>query len=126
MLIEKLKEFIIEVYRFYQTTTDTRKITEVEGSEDLAGQEKDKSQEEENGEDAMAREIERVDRAWQDGVVHLLGENEVVAAEEAGMSKRLMIDYAYNYVKKNLRQHDKVFDHIPHKNMLKVGMTHEP
>ncbi|KAK3223871.1 hypothetical protein Dsin_010896 [Dipteronia sinensis] len=130
MLIEKLKEFITEDNRFHQMTTEARKYIVEADSEDLAEEEEQQQAEEdvtqeEYGEEAMAREIERVDRAWQDGVVHLLGENEVVAAEGAGILKRLMINYAFNFLKQNLRQYDKVFDHIPHKSMLKVGMTYE-
>ncbi|KAK2636969.1 hypothetical protein Ddye_031761 [Dipteronia dyeriana] len=127
MLIEKLKEFIIEDNRFLQMTTEARKNIVEADSEDLAEQQQADEDviQEEYGEEAMAREIERVDRAWQDGVVHLLGENEVVAAEGAGILKRLTINYAFNFLKKNLRQYDKVFDHIPHKSMLKVGMTYE-
>ncbi|KAK0573468.1 hypothetical protein LWI29_008453 [Acer saccharum] len=126
MLIERLKEFIIEDYRFHQTTTEARKNIVEANSEDLAEQQQEWDViQEEDGEEVMAREIEIVDRAWQDGVVHLLGENEVVAAEGAGILKKLMINYAYNFLKRNLRQYDKVFDHIPHKSMLKVGMTYE-
>ncbi|KAK0594855.1 hypothetical protein LWI29_001277 [Acer saccharum] len=129
MLIEKLKEFIIEDYKFHPTTTDPKKnIVEVE-SEDLAEQQQQQAEEdviqEENSEEAMVREIEMVDRAWRDGVVHLLSENEVVEAEGAGILKRWMINYAYNFIKRNLRQYEKVFDHIPRKSMLKVGMTNE-
>ncbi|CAN1253344.1 Potassium transporter 5 [Linum perenne] len=67
---------------------------------------------------------ELVDKAYRAGVIHLMGENEVVAGEGAGVVKRVVIDYAYNFLKKNVRQTEKVFD-IPHKRMLKVGMTYE-
>ncbi|GMN38065.1 hypothetical protein TIFTF001_007320 [Ficus carica] len=75
-------------------------------------------------EDMLEREIEALDQAGRAGVVHLIGENEVVACKEAGIGKRILIDYAYNFLKNNLRQTDNVFD-IPHKRMLKVGMTYE-
>ncbi|KAK3415571.1 hypothetical protein EUGRSUZ_H01188 [Eucalyptus grandis] len=74
--------------------------------------------------EASEREIRVLDRAWRAGVVHLIGENEVVAGKGASLGKRVLIDYAYNFLKKNLRQSDKIFD-IPHKRMLKVGMTYE-
>lgn len=54
----------------------------------------------------------------------MIGENEVVAGEGANVGKRILIDYAYNFLKRNLRQSEKVFD-IPQKRMLKVGMTYE-
>jgi KUP system potassium uptake protein len=68
--------------------------------------------------------MEVVDKACHAGIVHLIGETEVVAGEGANTAKRIMIDYAYNFLKRNLRQSGKVFD-IPHKRMLKVGMTYE-
>ncbi|PKI26135.1 hypothetical protein CRG98_049176, partial [Punica granatum] len=64
------------------------------------------------------RDLDVVEKAWQAGVVHLIGESEVVAGKGAGLGKRVLIDYAYNFLKKNLRQSDKIFD-IPHKRMLK-------
>ncbi|GFQ05703.1 potassium transporter 5 [Phtheirospermum japonicum] len=69
-------------------------------------------------------EIEGLDKAWRCGVVHLVGEHEVVAAEGANIAKRVLVDYAYNFLKRNLRQSNRVFD-IPQKRMLKVGMTYE-
>ena len=74
--------------------------------------------------EVLEREIDALDNAWHAGVVHLIGENEVVASKESGIAKRIVIDYAYRFLKKNLRQSDKLFD-IPHKRMLKVGMTYE-
>ncbi|PIN05371.1 hypothetical protein CDL12_22088 [Handroanthus impetiginosus] len=72
----------------------------------------------------VERDIEYLDKAWRWGVVHMVGEHEVVAMKGANIGKRVVIDYAYNFLKKNLRQSNKVFD-IPHKRMLKVGMTYE-
>ncbi|CAN0923127.1 Potassium transporter 5 [Linum grandiflorum] len=72
----------------------------------------------------VEKEMEMVDKAWEAGVIHLMGENEVVAGKGAGIVKRFLIDYAYGFLKKNVRQVEKVFD-IPHKRMLKVGMTYE-
>lgn len=69
-------------------------------------------------------EVETIEKAVRGGVVHLIGESEVVASAGAGIWKRILIDYAYNFLKKNLRQSDKVFD-IPHMRMVKVGMTYE-
>ncbi|KAH9709975.1 hypothetical protein KPL70_013357 [Citrus sinensis] len=79
---------------------------------------------EEKQKEDMGKEIETIEKDWQAGVVHLIDENEMVAAKRAGIAKRIIIDYAYSFLKKNLRQSDKVFD-IPHKRMLKVGMTYE-
>lgn len=86
-----------------------------------------------NGENAVEGRVENEDEkagiggvgeAWKDGIVHLMGETEVVAQKGAGFGKRIMINYAYNFLKRNLRQTNQVFD-IPNKHMLKVGMTYE-
>lgn len=69
-------------------------------------------------------EIEVVDRAWRDGIVHLIGQNEVVASKGSRLAKRVLINYAYNALRRNLRQSEEVF-YIPRKRMLKVGMTYE-
>ncbi|XP_022983444.1 potassium transporter 5-like [Cucurbita maxima] len=65
-----------------------------------------------------------VAEAWKQGVVHFIGETEVVAKPGAGFGDRIMINYAYSFLKRNLRETDQVFE-IPHKCMLKVGMTYE-
>ncbi|KAE8703541.1 Potassium transporter 5 [Hibiscus syriacus] len=69
-------------------------------------------------------DVEMVEKAREAGVVHLVGENEVIAVKGAGIGKKILINYAYNFIKRNLRQTDKVFE-IPHKRLLKVGMTYE-
>ena len=74
--------------------------------------------------ESFEREIETVDKAWHAGIVHFIGETEVVAGKGAGIGKRIVIDYAYTFLKRNLRERDEVLD-IPHKRMLKVGMTYE-
>ncbi|MCD7456621.1 hypothetical protein HAX54_032401 [Datura stramonium] len=72
----------------------------------------------------MERDIGVVERAYSDGVVHFVGEEDVVASKESNIAKRVVIDYVFNFLKRNLRQSSKVFD-IPHKRMLKVGMIYE-
>ena len=57
------------------------------------------------------------------GIVYLVGENEVIAGKEAELGKRILINYGYNFLRRNLRQTDKVFD-IPRQCLLKVGMTY--
>lgn len=67
---------------------------------------------------------EAIEKAAGDGIVHLIGESEVIASKGSGIIKRILIDYAYDFVKRNLRQGNKVFD-IPHKRMVKVGMIYQ-
>ncbi|XAR61298.1 hypothetical protein NMG60_11034951 [Bertholletia excelsa] len=128
LLIERLKDFIREQH--YLSTATGRK-------EDMSGEINGKLQnklengnnsgkveEQEEQMEALEREIEVLDQAWRAGVVHLLGESEVIASKGAGVGKRILIDYGYNFLKRNLRQTEKVFD-IPHEKLLKVGMTYE-
>ncbi|KAK8320058.1 hypothetical protein V6Z12_A12G010900 [Gossypium hirsutum] len=116
-LVEKLKEFITEnIYLAH--IIDGKK-----GKEDENGMMNGEGGEEE-WQERVVSETSMVEKAWEGGVVHLIGENEVIASKGSGIGKRLLIDYAYNFMKKNLRQSEKVFD-IPHKRMLKVGMTYE-
>ncbi|MED6206596.1 hypothetical protein PIB30_028312 [Stylosanthes scabra] len=99
LLVERLKQFIVD--EFWLSQNDGGEV-----------------------EEGIEKEIERVEKASEDGVVHLIGENEIVACKGANIGKRILIDYAYNFLKKNLRQSDKLFD-IPHKRMVKVGMTYQ-
>ncbi|KAB1203069.1 Potassium transporter 5 [Morella rubra] len=124
MLIEKLKEFLLDEIWFSKRTLHNHESSgEVDDGET---EKKDhlKQVDEEKRREAVERETEEVDEAWRAGIVHLVGENEVVAGKGAGIGKRILIDYAYNFLKRNLRQSDKVLV-IPHKRMLKVGMTYE-
>ncbi|KAL5561517.1 hypothetical protein UlMin_031264 [Ulmus minor] len=136
MLVEKLKDYIQDEYWLFHVETQSNNgeigiengesrdglIVEDNGNGDYL--ERQAEEVEEKRHETLNREIEEIDRAWRAGVVHLIGENEVVAGKGGGFGKRILIDYCYNFLKKNLRQSDKVFD-IPHKRMLKVGMTYE-
>ncbi|XP_076925919.1 potassium transporter 5-like [Bidens hawaiensis] len=73
---------------------------------------------------ADEEDMVKLDKAWQAGVVHLVGEHEIVSRTGSSIGKKFIIDYAYNFMNKILRQSYNVFE-IPHKRMLKVGMTYE-
>ncbi|KAL3725432.1 hypothetical protein ACJRO7_030456 [Eucalyptus globulus] len=138
LLFQRLKEFVLE--ECWTMTHQVRLPKDKDDDEQLV----DGLESEENCQNGVKKEIDDeandkcnhkaqvategeiavLDRAWHAGVVHLIGENEVVAGKGASLGKRILIDYAYNFLKKNLRQSDKIFD-IPHKRMLKVGMTYE-
>ncbi|KAF5455206.1 hypothetical protein F2P56_024808 [Juglans regia] len=135
MLVERLKEFIIDDFWFSQNaSSNINNAVENDGREnELDGvlaeegerENHDEHDEEERlQEEVLEKEIEGVEKAWRAGIVHLIGENEVVAGKEAGLGKRFLINYGYNFLKKNLRQTENVYD-IPRKRMLKVGMTYE-
>ncbi|EMS66033.1 Potassium transporter 5 [Triticum urartu] len=69
-------------------------------------------------------EIEFIQRGMDDGVVHLLGETNVVAEQDARLVKKIIVDYAYNFMRKNFRQPEKITC-VPHNRLLRVGMTYE-
>ncbi|KAL5983854.1 hypothetical protein ACLOJK_017950 [Asimina triloba] len=75
-------------------------------------------------EEKIERLVGLVESEMKEVVVHLLGENEVVTKKGSRIGKSVLIDYAYNTSRRNLRQRDEVFE-IPHKRLLKVGMTYE-
>ena len=140
-MVEKLKEFIKNDFWLFHIKIHNNNSNNEEIVENDFGESKDrlitegnenehehehgnKKVSEEKRHEMLDRDIEALDEAWRIGVVHLIGENEVVAEKRVGIGKRILIDYAYNFSKRNLRQTDKVFD-IPHKRILKVGMTYE-
>ncbi|KAG8371345.1 hypothetical protein BUALT_Bualt13G0078000 [Buddleja alternifolia] len=125
LLSEKLKEFIRKDYYIGSDMTHISRgevEKEIESGEDVVQCDEDHVSVER--EKAIERDVEYLDKALQAGVVHLVGEHEVVAAKGANICKRVLIDYAYNFLTKNLSQSNKVFD-IPYRRMLKVGMTYE-
>lgn len=127
LLIERLKEFIADDFWFSQKMLNNDGNNGDHGALDDGenDENKDVNQvDEEKRREALEKEIEAVEKACRAGVVHLIGENEVVADKAAGIGKRILIDYVYNFLRRNLTQSEKVFD-IPHKRMLKVGMTYE-
>ena len=116
VLIENLKFFIRENLWLSKNVQNNN----VENDGDTL----DERHVEEDQSEEFERQIETVDKAWHAGIVHFIGETDVVAAKGASVVKRILIDYAYTFLKRNLRESEKVLD-IPHKCMLKVGMTYE-
>jgi len=130
MLIGRLKEFMRDEFwmhaekkqidqQQYEELAECERESIPNISDDNEEEDRIKAKEKE-----LDREIEVVDKAWRAGVVHMMGENEVIASKGAGIGKKVVIDFAYNFLKKNLRQTDQVFD-IPRRKLLKVGMTYE-
>ncbi|KAL4353088.1 hypothetical protein GQ457_06G029840 [Hibiscus cannabinus] len=131
-LITRLKEFIQEE-TLLQIQTVSANGNMAEGGSELDMEIIERNSEIANANqteverlrEIMAQELDQVERAWEEGgIVHLIGQTEVIASKEASIMKRILIDYAYNLLKRNLRQSETVFN-IPHKHMLKVGMTYE-
>jgi len=69
-------------------------------------------------------EIQIIQKEMEDGVVHMLGETNVVAEPNADFFKKIIVDYAYNFMRKNFRQPEKITC-VPHNRLLRVGMTYE-
>ncbi|XP_030956987.1 potassium transporter 5 [Quercus lobata] len=72
----------------------------------------------------VEEEIVFVQKAMENGVVYLLGEVDVVAEHESSLLKKIVVNYAYNFLRKNFRQGEKVLE-IPHGRLVRVGMTYD-
>ncbi|XP_072085961.1 potassium transporter 5-like isoform X2 [Arachis hypogaea] len=98
-----------------------RRLREFVADEILVSQENLQSGES----DELIRTNNVIDQAVDAGIVHFIGEREVIAHKESNISKKFLINYGYNFLVKNLRQQtSKVFD-VPHQRMVKVGMIYE-
>uniref|UniRef100_A0A803MWQ1 Potassium transporter n=1 Tax=Chenopodium quinoa TaxID=63459 RepID=A0A803MWQ1_CHEQI len=127
MLIERLKEFIRDDFWVLGNDYQTQSMYHQSDEEDSICHKDDDEDEEymlKAKEDALENEIVMIDQARCSGVVHMMGESEVIASKGSSVGKKIVIDLAFNFLKRNLRQSDKVFD-IPRKQLLKVGMTYE-
>ncbi|KAI5018790.1 hypothetical protein ZWY2020_043678 [Hordeum vulgare] len=74
---------------------------------------------------AAAEEEKRfIDAELERGVVYLTGEADVVAAPGSSVLKRIVVNYVYSFLRKNLRESHKALA-IPKDQLLKVGITYE-
>ena len=106
MLVNQLKEFIRNDMLKPNELADNKEVEKV-------------------NEETVQREVGIVDDVLNFGdVVYLMDENEVMASKGSSFLKKLSIKYAYNWLKRCVRQADEVFM-IPHNCLLKVGMTYE-
>ncbi|MBA0742401.1 hypothetical protein Gogos_015465 [Gossypium gossypioides] len=127
-LVTRLKEFIQEEILLQNQMLSTignnaEKGIEPEG--EIVERDNDVANVKQVEEEIMQQEIEQLQKEWEEaGIVHMIGESEVIAKKEANIMKRIVINHVYNFLKRNVRQREKVFD-IPHKRMLKVGMTYQ-
>ncbi|KAK7828980.1 potassium transporter 5 [Quercus suber] len=110
ILVERLKEFISDDFWLSQRMLnngeeDREANDEMKQVEEMKEEEnKDvKEVEEVKGQEVVKREVGEVDKAWNSGVVHLIGEGEVVTSKGASIGKRILIDYVYNFLTRNLR-----------------------
>ncbi|XP_061352801.1 potassium transporter 5-like [Gastrolobium bilobum] len=74
--------------------------------------------------EGVEKEIEFVYNAMEKGVVYLLGEAEIVADPKSSFFNKIIVNYAYSFLRNNFRQGDTSMS-VPRKRLLRVGMTYE-
>ncbi|KAF8762467.1 hypothetical protein HU200_009433 [Digitaria exilis] len=129
LLIEHLKRFIYEESFYSQGGDD---VTEESGDAVEASVGVQEGRLSKSSSDRITTsppngsidEIQIIQGEMEDGVVHMLGETNVVAEPNADFFKKIIVDYAYNFMRKNFRQPEKITC-IPHNRLLRVGMTYE-
>lgn len=72
----------------------------------------------------VGEELQFVQNAKEKGVVYLLGEAEVIAKQDSSWFNKIIVNYAYSFLRKNFRQGEKTMQ-IPQTRLLRVGMTYE-
>ncbi|XAR52874.1 hypothetical protein NMG60_11021192 [Bertholletia excelsa] len=72
----------------------------------------------------VEEEIQFVQKALENGVVYLLGETTIRAEPNSSFVKKIVVNYAYNFLRKNFRQGENILA-VPHARLLRVGMTYD-
>ncbi|KAF8715446.1 hypothetical protein HU200_027096 [Digitaria exilis] len=65
-----------------------------------------------------------IDREVERGVVYLMGEANVSAGPKSSILKKVVVNYIYTFLRKNLTEGHKALS-IPKDQLLKVGITYE-
>lgn len=129
LLIDHLKEFIHQESFYSQGGDNSTEESEDAIDASIGIEEATLSRSSSNRNNAAPpngciEEIQIIQREMQDGVVHMLGESNVVAEPNADLFKKIMVDYVYNFMRKNFRQPEKMTC-VPQNRLLRVGMTYE-
>ncbi|OVA11439.1 potassium transporter [Macleaya cordata] len=74
-------------------------------------------------EEVEEEEIQFLEKSRKSGVIYMLGHSEVKASEDSCLVKRIVVNYAYDFLRRNFRQ-GFVDLQIPNKNLLQVGMNY--
>ncbi|XLR18861.1 hypothetical protein HN51_065544 [Arachis hypogaea] len=69
-------------------------------------------------------EVNFIDMAMQRGVMYMLGEAEVVTQPNSSFLNKIVVNYAYTFLRKNFRQENQLMA-VPCKRLLMIGMTYE-
>jgi len=72
----------------------------------------------------VKKEKQLIDMEMERGVVYLMGETNVIAGPKSSTAKKIVVDYVYTFLRKNLMEGEKVLS-IPKDQLLKVGITYE-
>nr|CAD1820513.1 unnamed protein product [Ananas comosus var. bracteatus] len=72
----------------------------------------------------IEEEKQIIEKELEKGVVYLVGEADVMAKQDSSILKKIIVNYIYNFMRRNSRQGDRVLM-IPRDKLLKVGMTYE-
>jgi KUP system potassium uptake protein len=72
----------------------------------------------------VEEEKQLIDREVERGVVYLTGEANVSAAPNSSILKKLVVNYIYTFLRKNLTEGHNALS-IPKDQLLKVGITYE-
>ena len=68
----------------------------------------------------VEKEKQLIDTEMERGVVYLMGETNVIAGPKSSAAKKIVVDYVYTFLRKNLMEGEKVLS-IPKDQLLKVG-----
>lgn len=72
----------------------------------------------------VEEEKQLIDREVERGVVYLMGEANVSAQSKSSVLKKIVVNYVYSFLRKNLPAGHKALS-IPKDQLLKVGITYE-
>ncbi|KAL2336387.1 hypothetical protein Fmac_010833 [Flemingia macrophylla] len=132
-LVHQLKEFIrLESFMLEAEGTGEQALT-VENETDMAitinatGEDaivEYRAPSDSTQEPDVTREIEFIEEQREHGVIYMLGEAEVVASPRASIFNKVVVNYAYNFLRKNFLGGDRSMP-IPPNRLLKVGMVYE-
>ncbi|KAJ1270828.1 hypothetical protein BS78_06G081000 [Paspalum vaginatum] len=73
---------------------------------------------------SVEKDKKLIDMEMERGVVYLMGEANVIARPKSYALKKIVVDYVYTFLRKNLTEGEKVLS-IPKDQLLKVGITYE-
>ncbi|KAL6221081.1 hypothetical protein ACLB2K_008833 [Fragaria x ananassa] len=113
-LIENLKEYIRNEHLSFNAATSADSSNRIVPSRIVSVPNRIGAEE----------EMQFVQSEMEKGIVYLLGETEVVAAENASFFKKLSVNYFYDFLRKNFRQGETIMA-TPRSRLLRVGMTYE-